>query len=286
MGAGQERREAMKSRRTRKVALPIAAFAAATGVLLAGCSDGDGGTARAKPMPAPPLSPAENAAEVTDEALGEALERLVFHDSRSSSKDVGVCLATAAHEAGMSEKTLAYIVKTNSDDAGSAIDSLNRVSKDDAALLASRSVRETFDACVDKAAFPNGGRKTQSYEPPKAAAKTAVGKPYLRPSYTIRADHPISSPMELTQGLVSMFSSYAREESQKKTYAAAGACFSGLAYDAGFSQETLHFLAGGAPIGTGSIAEHLPDAKDKAIWRSQQFIQGLVDCTTCTTLAP
>ncbi|MFD4949644.1 hypothetical protein ACFWNT_46020 [Streptomyces sp. NPDC058409] len=273
----------MKTWRTSKAALSTAAFSAATGVLLAGCSDGDGGT-RAKPTPAPTLTPAASTVKVTDKALGEALDRLAFHDTSHSSKDGGACLATAAREAGMSKKALAYIAKTNGDDAGAAIDGLSKVSNDDAALLASRPLREDFDACVDKAALPSGG-ETQSYEPPKAAAKSAAGKPDLRPAYAIRADQPINSSMELTNGLVSMFSSYARDESQKKTYAAAGACLSGLAYDAGFSQEALHFLAGGAPLGTGSIVEHLPNAKDKAIWRSQKFVQGLVDCTTNATPA-
>ncbi|MFD9604707.1 hypothetical protein [Streptomyces sp. NPDC059970] len=272
----------MKIWRTRNAAPSAAALAVATGVLLAGCTSGEGGTAQAKPSSAP--SPTASTAKVTGKALGEALDRLVFHDTLRSSKDGGACLATAAREAGMSEKALAYIVKTNGDDAGAAIDGLSKVSNDDVALLVSRSLREDFDACVDKAVLPSGG-KTQSYGPPKAAAKSAAGRPDLRPAYAIRADQPINSPMELTKGLVSMFSSYARDESQKKTYAAAGACLSGLAYDAGFSQEALHFLAGGAPLGTGSIVEHLPNAKDKAIWRSQKFIQGLVDCTTNATPA-
>ncbi|MFJ5725485.1 hypothetical protein [Streptomyces sp. NPDC093149] len=206
----------MKTWRTRNAAPSAAALAAATGVLLAGCSDGDGGT-RAKPTPAPALTPAENIVKVTDKALGEALERLVFHDTRSSSKDGGACLAFAARDAGMSEKTLTYIVKADDDDAGTVIDGLEKTSEEDAALLASRPLREDFDACVDKAVLPSGG-ETQSYEPPKAAAKPAAGKP----AYAIRADQPINSSMELAKGLVSMFSSYARDESQKKTYGGRG----------------------------------------------------------------
>ncbi|MET9657879.1 hypothetical protein [Streptomyces sp. NPDC006510] len=269
----------MKTWRTRKAALFTAAFAAATGVLLVGCSGGDGGAVQATPP-----APTESTAKVADKPLGEALERLAFQGARSSSKDSGACLAAAARKAGMSDKTLAYIVKTNSDDAGAAIDGLSKVSNGDAALLVSRSLREDFDACVDWAVLPDGGG-AQDYQPPKAAAKPAVGRPDLRPAFAIRADQPVNWPTELTKGLVSMFSSYARDESQKKTYAAGGVCLSRLAYDAGFSQEALHFLAGGAPIGTGSIAEHLPITKDKTIWRSPEFTQGLVDCTTNATPA-
>ncbi|WP_329142968.1 hypothetical protein OIU91_04600 [Streptomyces sp. NBC_01456] len=226
-------------------------------------------------------------AKVTDKALDEALDKLAFQGTGSSSKDGGACLAAAVRKAGMSEQALAYLVKTGGDDTGSAIDGLNKVSKDDAALLASRSLRGDFDACIDKAVLSNSGSpKAQSYMPPKAAAKPAAGKLNLKPAYPVRADQPVNSSIELTKGLVSMFSSYARDESQKKAYAAAGQCLSTLVYDAGFSQEALHFFASGAPLGTGSIIEHLPNDKDKAIWQSPRFTQGLADCTTNATPSP
>ncbi|WP_266426822.1 hypothetical protein [Streptomyces sp. NBC_01764] len=213
--------------------------------------------------------------------LGEALDKLVLQGTESSSKDGGACLASAVRKAGMPEEALAYIVKADSDDMGAVIDGLNKVSEDDSALLASRSLREDFDACIDKAVLPNGSSpKTQSYVPPKGAAKPVAGKPNLKPAYPVRADQPVNSPVELSKGLVSMFSSYARDEGQKKTYEAVGQCLSDLVYNAGFSQEALHFFAGGTPLGTGSIVEHLPNDKDKAIWQSPRFTQGLVDCTT------
>lgn len=273
----------MKTWRTRKAAPAAAALAVAAGVLLAGCSSGDGSTTQAPPAPSPTVS----TVKVTDMALGEALDKLALQGTESSSKDGGACLASAARKAGMPEEALAYIVKTDSDDMGAVIDGLNKASEDDAALLASRSLREDFDACIDKAALPNGNSpKTQSYVPPKAAAKPVAGKPNLQPAYPVRADQPVNSSLELTKGLVSMFSSYARDEGQKKTYAAAGQCLSTLVYNADFSQEALHFFAGGAPLGTGSIVEHLPNDNDKAIWQSPRFTQGLVDCTTNATPAP
>ncbi|MFJ8027809.1 hypothetical protein [Streptomyces sp. NPDC096311] len=223
-------------------------------------------------------------AKATDQALGEALDKLVLHDTGGSSKDGGACLAAAVRKAGMSEQALAYLVKTGGDAMGAVVDGLNKVSEDDAALLASRSLREDFDACIDKVVLPNGSSpKTQSYVPPKAAAKPVAGKPNLQPAYPVRADQPVNSSLELTKGLVSMFSSYARDKGQKKTYAAAGQCLSTLVYNADFSQEALHFFAGGAPLGAGSIVEHLPNDKDKAIWLSPRFTQGLADCTTNAT---
>ncbi|WP_030570141.1 hypothetical protein [Streptomyces aureocirculatus] len=204
--------------------------------------------------------------KVTDTALGKAMGKLAFQGTESSSKDGGACQTRAARKAGMPEETLAHIVKADSDDMGAVLDGLNKVSEDDAALLASWSLREDFDACIDKAVLPIGSSpKTQSYVPPKAAAEPAAGKPDLKQAYPVRADQPVNSSIELTKGLVSMFSSYARDEGQKKTYAAAGTCLSTLVHNAGFSQEALHFFAGGASLGTGSIVEHLPNDKDKAI---------------------
>lgn len=267
----------MKTWGTRKAAPAAAALAVAAGLLLAGCTSGDGSTTQAPSAPSPTVS----TVKVTDMALGEALDKLVLQGTESSTNEGGACLASAARKAGMPEESLAYIAKGDSDDMGAVIDGLNKVSEDDAALLASRSLREDFDACIDKAVLPNGGSpKTQSYAPPKAAAKPVAGKPNLKPVYPVRADQPVNSSIELTKGLVSMFSSYARGDGQKKAYAAAGQCMSTLVYNAGFSQEALHFFAGGAPLGAGSIVEHLPNDEDKAIWQSPRFTQGLVDCTT------
>lgn len=274
----------MRTWRAGKAGLSTAALTA--GVVLVGCSSGNGGTAK-EAQPSPASSPTASAAKVADKALSKALDKLAFQGAGSSREDGGACLASAVRKAGMSEKALAYIVKADSDDIGTVIGGLNKVSEDDAALLASRSLRKDFDGCISEAALPDSGSpKAQSYAPPEAAAKPVVGKPNLKPAYPVRADQPVSSSIELTKGLVSMFSSYARDESQKKTYAAAGQCLSTLVYKAGFSQEALHFFAGGAPLGTGSIVEHLPNDKDKAIWQSPRFTQELVDCTTNATPTP
>lgn len=168
-----------------------AALAVAAGVLLAGCSSSDGRTTQAPSAPSPTTSPVR----VTDKDLDKALDKLVFQGARSPRKDGGACLLSAARKAGMPQEALAYIVKTDSDDTGGVIGGLNKVSEDGAVLLASRSLRENFDACVDKAVLPDGSRaKPQRYAPPKGAAKPAAGKPNLRPAYPVRADQPVSSP--------------------------------------------------------------------------------------------
>ncbi|MER6367072.1 hypothetical protein ABT255_01610 [Streptomyces mirabilis] len=182
MATGEAKREAMKTWRTRKTAPAAAALTVAAGLLLTGCFSNNSGTAQeAQPPPAP--SPATSTAKVTDKALGKALGKLTFQSTGSSSKDGGACLAGAVRKAGVPEEALAYIVKADSDDMGAVIDGLNKVSEDDAALLASRSLREDFDACIDKAVVPNSrSPKTQSYVPPKGAAKPVVGKPNLKPA--------------------------------------------------------------------------------------------------------
>ncbi|WP_240152199.1 hypothetical protein [Streptomyces mobaraensis] len=259
---------------------------AAAGVGLVGCSSGNGGTTK-EVRPAPTPSPTTITTKVADNALSEALAKIAFQGAGSSRKDGGACLASAVRKAGMPEEALTYIVKADSDDIGTVIDGLNKVSEDDAALLASRSLREDVDACIDKAVLPDSSSlNAQSYAPPKAAARPTAGTPNLKPAYPARADQPVNSSIELTKGLVSMFSSYARDESQKKTYAAAGQCLSTVVHNAGFSQEALHFFAGGAPLGAGSIVEHLPNDKDKTTWQSPRFTQELVDCTTNATSIP
>ncbi|MFE7120765.1 hypothetical protein ACFU99_35575 [Streptomyces sp. NPDC057654] len=197
-------------------------------------------------------------------------------------------MAAAVRKAGMSERALVYLVKTGGDDTGSVIDGLDKVSEDDAALLASRPLREDFDACVDKTAPPsdNSSSTSRSYKAPTVMPKPAAGKPNLKPVYPVRGDQPVNSSIELAKGLVSMFSSYARDEGQKKAYAAAGQCVSALVYNAGFSQKALRFFAGGAPLGAGSIVEHLPNDEDKTIWQSPRFVQGLIDCMTNVSPAP
>ncbi|MUU73402.1 hypothetical protein [Pseudarthrobacter sp. GA104] len=263
----------MKTRMMRRAALPAVALAT-LGVLLAGCSGG-GGTA--KPSP----SPSASLAAVNDTALGKALHRLVFHGTGTKSADGGDCLVEAVKEQGISNEGLAYIVERNSDDMGAVAEGLREVSSMDTAILLSPELSDLFDACVDAVIPPGDG--DQSYESPKPVEETAEAAPNLNPKYEIREDLSINSASELTDGLVSMFSSYALDEAQEKTYQAAGECLAGVVFNARFSQVTLRFLAGGAPIGAGSITDHLHKDEDKRIWESKDFTTALLDCTANVT---
>ena len=271
---------AMKTPMTRKAALSAAALAV-LGSLLAGCS---AGSETAQPSP----SPSTSAAKVTSEDLGKALDRLVFQGTGAKSTDGGACLVRAAQDKKLSDTAQAYIVGKGSDDIAAVANGLREVSAMDAAIMLSPELRDKFDACVDAVIPPTPAPfattskdgKDQVYVPPKQGQELPQARqPDLTPKFPVPQGTSINSSSQLTAGLVSTFSSYALNEDQKKTYAASGACLAGVVFQAGFSQETLRFLAGGAPIGTGSISDFLPKDEDKKIWKSKDFTSALVDCT-------
>lgn len=261
--------------------MPVIAGAAGLGLLLAGCSGADGGD------PEPTSSPTSTSVEVTDAALGRALDALVFQGTDETSGDNTQCLVDAITDAGVSDEGLRYLVETSGDDRGKVIDGLRKVKKKDAAILLSPQLRKQFDACADQAVEPKTGKDAdkKSYDKPKEAKNPKEGKPDLKPKYKISKNEEINAASDLEDGLISMFSSYAQSKKQKKIYQAASECLADVVFEAGFSQKTLRFLAGGAPIGVGSVADYLPDDGDKKIWRSQDFTQRLVDCTSNVDLS-
>ena len=271
---------AMKTPMTRKAALSAAALAV-LGSLLAGCS---AGSETAQPSP----SPSTSAAKVTSQDLGKALDRLVFQGTGAKSADGGVCLVRAVQDKKLSDAALAYIVGKGSDDIAAVANGLREVSAMDAAIMLSPELRDKFDACVDAVIPPTPAPgattskdgKDQVYAPPKQGQELPQARqPDLTPKFPVPQGTSINSSSQLTAGLVSTFSSYALNEDQKKTYAASGECLAGVVFQAGFSQETLRFLAGGASIGAGSISDFLPKDEDKKIWKSKDFTSALVDCT-------
>jgi hypothetical protein len=262
----------MKTRMSRKSAPPGAALAALV-AMLAGCSGVTG-------APEPPPSPSDSAATVSDQDLGKALVKLVFQGTGSRSQDGGACLVGAAKEKGISDAGLAYIVERDDDDIAAVAEGLRGVSATDAAILLSPELGDRFDACVDAVIPPASGGDGQAYPPPSPAAPLKDRQPDLRPLYPVAEGTSIGSPAQLTRGLVSMFGSYALDEAQRKTYEASGTCLADVVFKAGFSQEALRFMAGGAPIGTGSIADFLSSPEDKKLWQSKDFTAALVDCTT------
>jgi hypothetical protein len=271
---------AMKTPMTRKAALSAAALAV-LGSLLAGCS---AGSETAQPSP----SPSTSAAKVTSEDLGKALDRLVFQGTGAKSTDGGACLVRAVQDKKLSDAAQAYIVGKGSDDIAAVANGLREVSAMDAAIMLSPELRDKFDACVDAVIPPTPAPgattskdgKDQVYAPPKQGQELPQARqPDLTPKFPVPQGTSINSSSQLTARLVSTFSSYALNEDQKKTYAASGECLAGVVFQAGFSQETLRFLAGGASIGAGSISDFLPKDEDKKIWKSKDFTSALVDCT-------
>ncbi|MDO5865206.1 MULTISPECIES: hypothetical protein [Paenarthrobacter] len=272
----------MKTLMTRKAALSAAALAV-LGSLLAGCS---GGPEAAQP------SPSASTAKVASEDLGKALDRLVFQGTGAKSTDGGACLVRAVQDKKLSDTGQAYIVGKGSDDIAAVANGLREVSVMDAAILLSPELRDKFDACVDAVILPTPtpgatagtDGKDQVYAPPKQGQELPQARqPDLTPKFPVPQGTSINSSSQLTAGLVSMFSSYALNEDQKKTYEASGECLAGVVFQAGFSQETLRFLAGGASIGAGSISDFLPKEEDKTIWKSRDFTAALVDCTASAT---
>ncbi|WOC59075.1 hypothetical protein RI444_10975 [Paenarthrobacter sp. AT5] len=268
---------AMKTPMTRKAALSAAALAV-LGSLLAGCS---GGSETAEPS----SSPSTSAAKVTSGDLGKALDRLVFQGTGAKSTDGGACLVRAVQDKKLSDAAQAYIVGKGSDDIAAVANGLREVSAMDAAIMLSPELRDKFDACVDAVIPPTTApgataSKDQAYAPPKQGQELPQARqPDLTPKFPVPQGTSINASSQLTAGLVSMFSSYALNEDQKKTYAASGECLAGVVFQARFSQETLRFLAGGASIGVGSISDFLPKDEDTLIWKSKDFTSALVDCT-------
>lgn len=260
----------MGSRIWRTTAAPLAALVVA-GLGLAGCG---GGGAKETASP----SPKTTAAPVTNEELGQALGAMVGHGQSSSSNE-GACFAEAAKDPGVSEAGQAFIVEINGDDLAAVAQGLRakKLSEDSEALL-SKDMRASFDACVDDQS-PDEGKEAPDYATPETPKPTQQDEPDLQPKYEVDEQVEIRSSTELVDGVVSMFSSFALDDKQETMYSTAGECMAGAVFTSGLSQESLRFIAGGAPIGAGSIAEHLVNDEDREIWRSDAFQTALVDCS-------
>jgi len=269
----------VKVTRTRKGIrmLAGAALALSCAGLLAGCGAGSNDADR----PAPP-SPSGTALD--ESRLGASLERIVYSGAvPKAATDGGACLVEKVKATEISDDALAFLAGLETDDKGAAVTALAAdVSKDDSALFGSVELRQAFDLCVD-AAFGNQAshRETTSPKPgysapPDPRPNTPTRKPHLAPKYTVDAD--ITSASQLEKGVVSMLSSYAIDQEQKELFVKADSCLADVVFEAGFSQPSLKFLAGGAALGAGSIAAYLASSDDKKLWSSPTFTTKLSDC--------
>lgn len=260
----------------RRMALFGAMAALGAAFVLSGC------TADPTPTPDPSATSKAEVTKVDDDALGEALVKLAFQGEAVDVADNGECLVDAVRDAGMSEAGLTYIVETSGDDLGAVATGLLKVETGDANLLLSPQLRTAFDACVDAAILSSDAAvdPATTYEPAADVTSSTQPAPNLTPAVVVDANRDLNSSTLLVPGVTSMFASFAQNDEQVALYTAASECLSRAIYDAGFSQDAMRFIAGGAPLGSGSIAEHLPTEEDRELWASPSFTQVMVDCTT------
>lgn len=257
-------------------------------IALAGC------TASTEPAASPSATPSIAPAPppVDEVVLGEVLDHIVYGGGAPLDDDGGACFAAAVRDTDISERALTHLAALSTDDWGEAIARVDAdVSPEDAEILASDGLHAAIDACVDSAvatALPDGGSRV--YEGPAEDAVVGAhteGDADMKPAHPQPEGEIIRSSGQLDEGLASMFASFARDDHQREVFAAAAECFAAAAFKAGFSQETLVFLAGGAPLGSGSIVEHLATDADRDLWQSPAFQTVLSGCVSAaeTTIA-
>lgn len=234
---------------------------------------------------------------LTDENLGKAVVRLAFSGFASDKMDP-LCFAEAAKDAGLNTETQTFLVGLNGNDwktAGERV--ISGVKKDGAAqskILLGKEFQALVNKCVDTgykgeklAPSVQDSEETEAAKAGEADAKdgdaatgaTATAEPAkanTTAKYVIKKEEQIATPDQIEPGLVSMLSSFGDEEADQMIEEGSN-CIANAVTAAGFSQEALHFLAGGAPLGAGSIADQLPDA-DATLWNTEGFVTKLSAC--------
>lgn len=259
---------------------------------------------------------------LTDASMRKMVAGLAGSAQGDLSSTQVACLTTTVRDSDLSDQSLRYMVAAPEQDRGSLIAGLREnVSPEQAQILLAQDLRDALDECVEPASSPSSTSKTSKPKaksatksapsktsdkssekkttpkpkPKKSATKpTAAGKnapgadadPNFKPRYKVSEKEDILSASQLQPGLVSMFSSYAIDAKQSAVYKSAGKCMAKAVLDADLSQESLRFIAGGAPISTGSIAEHLPNKADQKIWNSGSLTSDLSQCISSASTDP
>lgn len=271
---------------------------------------------------APDTAAASSSATSSNVALTDAsMRKMVAGLAGSAQGDLSstqaACLTTTVRDSDLSDQSLRYMVAAPEQDRGSLIAGLREnVSPEQAQILLAQDLRDALDECVEPASSPSSTSKTskpkaksatksapsktsektkpkskprKSTAKPTAASENAPGAdadPNFKPRYKVSEKEDILSASQLQPGLVSMFSSYAIDAKQSAVYKSAGKCMAKAVLDADLSQESLRFIAGGAPISTGSIAEHLPNKADQKIWNSGSLTSDLSQCISSASTDP
>lgn len=262
---------------------------ATAALLLTGCA------AETEPAEQSPASDPSAASESVDEReLGTALGQLLHH---SASADPATpasqrCLVEAMADSDVSPAAKQQLIDSAaaSPEWAQALQAVHAdVSADDAELLAAADLRTAFDSCLLEAAGVDVDDTDDTADESASAAdhfgaddsapvpERERSKPNLTPSQEIDPELDITAASVLEPGLVVMFSSYVDGDDAKRI-SAHQECLAEAIFTADFSQDTLRFIAGGPPLGAGSIADHLPHEDDRALWRSAAFTASLSTC--------
>lgn len=229
---------------------------------------------------------AARSSDLSDEALARIVE-VGGDDLGAAAEDLGDEVAGKDAQTllsvGLREDLDACVNKdaspATSPSAESASSSSAAAAKEKAA--AERKAKKRSSSSKTKSAAQKKKDKAAAQKKKAQRLKTErAKKARLKPKHEIKANEKITTAAQLEPGLITTFSSFAQDEKQKKSYQSSSDCLAQAVLDAGFSQETLRFLAGGPPIGEGSVVDHLPEDDDKKTWQSPEFTSALVDCTT------
>ena len=249
--------------RTRRMGLPLAALLTCAG-LLAGCSSGSEPETEASPSLAPQ----------SDAQLGPVLSELLVHGQEPADPEgLAGCLITAVRDAGISPEAEKTLVESTSDDWAKAVSKLEAA---DAKALLGEEAMTAIDTCITTEFEIDTKAEKTVVEPVGITPKT--GKANTKPKYKLDKKFEIRGQEELTPGLISMFTSF--NPASKDIVKASASCMAETILAEDFESETLHFLAGGAPLSTGSVAEAIKDKDDAKTWSSVPFQAALSSCTT------
>lgn len=287
------------------------AAVAALLLTLSACGGGDDETdASADPSTAGSEAPSDDSGgsperPVIDEVeLGERLDIMAGHGEPTGDRVVQECLVAAAIDTGITPAGQQAVIDMAGDDFETVAFELfeDDAFASDATLLISTYMMAETDACLAGTDQPGGAESsTEGFTPPPLPElpsdddtgdgdQDAGGdpdgevdgmgapEPDLTPTIDINENTEITNATQLTEGLVVMFQSFAATPEQAQSYEDAGSCLSRAVLDAGFSQETLRFIAGGAQITVGSVSDHL-SPEDAFIWESPDFTSAMVSCT-------
>lgn len=250
--------------KTQRLAPALIALAAV--VTMAGCSGSDA-------EPEPTASETTMSAQ-PDAELGEALTKLVVTgQGPEDGAGLSECLVSAVRGADISPEAEKSIVDGGGEDWGATIAELEPA--DTKALLSPAASQEIDQCMVSSYRIDTKAKKTvvepKGYEP-------STKKPNTKPKHKLEKDARIREVDDLKPGVESMLSSF--DPNTADLVKKSSACMSQVILDADFDDKTLRFLAGGAPLTTGSVAEHIKDKHDRKVWQSESFQGSLSSCTT------